>query len=288
MLGLKNKETSTTIQNLLKQLKDNKTQLVGVRIDNDYIKDLRIQPALFDIEYSDYTFSFTVILKPEIPHFRDLLQFNSYLIDSDLGSIDINRENRELTQEYMRDLLTLEIENEPVEFDLNVSIPNPTVRETKVTVGDNKLTLFNIEFKSGNELESTHFYFAFMDKQYDSMTFFTPYIDKELTRLDTLKVLKLMSDNNLFGYRLITARYDNNTNISVLNDVSLRGMGFLTPDLNQLDNFSKFIVYSGDSELYLNHSDIKKSSFKTRYINKERTYELNIDLKNGNLSLIFE
>lgn len=292
MLGLKNKDKNTTLDYLDKYINNDDNVLVGVRFDTSYTSNLACEPVLVGTTIEDGGFFTDIIIKPDIAQHQMVKELNTSLHDTGLGFVITDHENPVMADSTV-DTLISRIQK----FEGTYEIPDYVVRlgfhephliektTTKLTSGL-ELDIFKIHMNMDNELFTL--YLSFTKFQYDGQTMLGLLSKDRLTRLDTLKLLTLISSNNLFGDRVISAKYKTKDSTTSLYDTTHKGMGILVPDLDKLKDFPKFVVSSGESELYLDHNDIISSNVVA--VNKKRhKYILSIKLKKSyTLEIMFD
>lgn len=292
MLGLKNKDKDITLSYLDRYINNDDNVLVGVRFDTSYTSNLACEPMLVGTTIEDGGFFTDIVIKPDIAQHQMVKELNTSLHDKGLGFVVTDHENPVMADSTV-DTLISRIER----YEGTYEIPDYVVKlgfhephsiqktTTKLTSGL-ELDIFKIHMNMDDVLFTL--YLSFTKYQYDGQTMLGLLSKDKLSRIDTLKILTLISSNNLFGDRVISAKYKTNNSTSSLYDTTHKGMGILVPDLSELKEFPKFVVSSGESEIFLDHSDIVSSNVVA--INKKRhKYIFSIKLKKSyTLDIMFD
>ena len=292
MLGLKSKDIDITLKQLNNYLNSDSKELMGVRLDTSYTSNLMCEPVLIGASVDGSSFITDIIVKPDIAQHQMVKDLNTSLHDTGLGFVITDKENPLMADSTVDTLFSRieQFEGVYTSPDYLVRLgfyePHELKRTTLSLSKGLKIDIIKI-YINVDDIKYT-LYLAFSDYHYDGQTMLGLLSKYEYTRLDTLKLFSLMSSNNIFGDPIISAIYKNDRVSNLIYDTTHMGMGILIPDLNELENYPKFVVNSGESEIYLNHKDILNS--KIVAINKkEHKYKMVVNLKKGDtLEIIFD
>lgn len=282
MLGIDVKEYDIDTTQVVKSVQNKNDTLVGLRLDNSFIENLKVEPVILGGEISGGYFTLDVEIKPLASQLPMVKMLNSSLIDSGLGYVDMSEEIRDLHEQSRYDVLLANHYNDNLDITYKVSLNfdvGNKAKKSKFKLAGQEITVFKVSHEyEGSE---TNLYFAFVDKDYDGQTMLGTLSlkDSNLKRVDTLKLLSLVSSNPLFGVTIISAEYESKDILSYLYDTTQLGMGVILPYMEDINKHRYFYLYSGETELYIRNEDILNSSIKRVNLSKNG-YKLTISLKN--------
>lgn len=288
MLGLSNKEKDTNINTLINMINNKDKKLVGVRLDNSYIENLKVTPALYNTEISSGYFATEIELNPLPSQLPMIKTLNTSLIKSGLGYIEMDEETRELHEDSKyKTLLSSYYEGESdIKYaaHINFDAGKPIKRIDFKLVGIS-LTIFKLHDEyDGAE---TNLYIAFTDREYDGQTMLGTLAIEEskMKRIDTLKLLSLISSNPLFGNNIISTEYTGKGILNILYDTTQVGMGVILPYMEDVNKHKYFYIYSGETELYIELESVLNSNIEI-VDGAKNQFRMVIELTQGNQLII--
>lgn len=292
MLGLKGKDKDITLKQLDNYLNNSSKEIMGVRLDTSYTSNLMCEPGLIGATVDGNSFITDIIVKPDIAQHQMVKDLNTSLHDTGLGFVITDKENPLMADSTVDTLFSRIEQFEGVyrspDYVVRLGFYEPhEIKKTTVSLSKGlKIDIIKVYINVDDNKFTL--YIAFSDYQYDGQTMLGLLSKYKYTRLDTLKLFSLMSSNNIFGDPIISAIYKNGRVSNLVYDTTHMGMGILVPDLTELENYPKFVVNSGESEIYLNHRDILSSEI-IAIDKKKHKYKMVVNLKKGDtLEIIFD
>lgn len=292
MLGLKGKDKDITLKQLDNYLNNDSKVLMGVRLDTSYTSNLMCEPALIGATVEGNSFITDIIVKPDIAQHQMVKDLNTSLHDTGLGFVITDKENPLMADSTVDTLFSRIEQFEGVytspDYVVRLGFYEPhEIKKTTVSLSKGlKIDIIKIYINVDDNRYTL--YLAFSDYQYDGQTMLGLLRKNEYTRLDTLKLFALMSSNNIFGDPIISAIYKSDRVSNLVYDTTHMGMGILIPDLIELESYPKFVINSGESEIYLNHKDILNSKI-IDIDKKKHKYKMVVSMKKGDsLEIIFD
>lgn len=265
-------------QTLYTKLTSGDIELIGVSYESDYFPTgVSIIPYIEDIKFDDGSLSFTnkvnVVesLKPSI------VAMSNSLNDSGLGFIDTQQLKKPLKETgLMTDLLGRGTDlTSTRKVDINTTFVDPTITYQDITIcKDIKLRLYRIVDKSPLNGYTHIVYLLTTNKKYDGQTL-VGMLDKEkeLNKVDTLKVLSFFRNNSLINRSILSVKHDSDKYYYSLYNMNDTGIFFLEDD-------DKTTIACGQSYLKFNKSDVKSS--KVLKV-KDNVYTMEITMKDKSI-----
>ena len=264
-----------TLINLLAEVDNKKKDLVGIKVQNDFIDDsLQEQPLLTVrtvpmIEESELIFTFI----PEGKQYGQLQNLVDLLVGTISGEL--------IGQDKVEEPLPPESDEEadyqsltPKRYEVKIGVyfdMDSEVQVSHFTLNKVKYTQVSTIRMIGYVDQPFKVTLLFKENTSDSRTFFSDLVDTKLDKGTTKKVLNLLSNGNVTSTRVTMVKtQDMNSTFTMfpLNNV----ISLVSP---QATDSGSYMITSGDSTQLFKESDVG-SSMITKSMNKEYTFEIKV------------
>lgn len=264
-----------TLINLLAEVDNKKKDLVGIKVQNDFIDDsLQEQPLLTVrtvpmIEESELIFTFI----PEGKQYGQLQNLVDLLVGTISGEL--------IGQDKVGEPLPPESDEEadyqsltPKRYEVKIGVyfdMDSEVQVSHFTLNKVKYTQVSTTRMIGYVDQPFKVTLLFKENTSDSRTFFSDLVDTKLDKGTTKKVLNLLSNGNVTSTRVTmvkTQDMNNTFTMFPLNNV----ISLVSPQATDSDSY---MITSGDSTQLFKEADVG-SSMITKSMNKEYTFEIKV------------